>query len=161
MTESNDFVTLVANDGTSYKVELQVAKESQAITLLIEDAGIENPIPLKEVSGKALCKIIEYCKYHVANPVTEAQKGPNAVIVDWDLSFTKDFDQEMLFELLCAANWLHVGSLVDLIAKTIANMIKGKTPEQIREIFNIENDFTAEEEQKIRDENKWIEETAQ
>ena len=34
----------------------------------------------------------------------------------------------------------------DLGCKTVANMIKGKTPEEIRQTFNIVNDFTAEEE---------------
>ncbi|BFG34957.1 hypothetical protein CerSpe_212310 [Prunus speciosa] len=39
--------------------------------------------------------------------------------------------------------------------KTVADMIKDKTPEEIRVIFNIENDFTPEEEKEIRKENKW------
>ena len=34
-------------------------------------------------------------------------------------------------------------------------MIKGKSPEEIRETFNIENDFTPEEEEEIRRENAW------
>jgi len=36
-------------------------------------------------------------------------------------------------------------------------MIKGKTTEQIRKTFGIQNDFTPEEEEKIRIENKWTE----
>lgn len=34
-----------------------------------------------------------------------------------------------------------------------ANMIKGKTPEEIRKLFNIQNDFSPEEEAQIRKEN--------
>lgn len=34
----------------------------------------------------------------------------------------------------------------DVGCKTVANMIKGKTPEEIRKLFNITNDFTPEEE---------------
>jgi S-phase kinase-associated protein 1 len=36
--------------------------------------------------------------------------------------------------------------------------LKGKTTEQIRLQYNIENDFTPEEEAAVREENKWAEE---
>jgi S-phase kinase-associated protein 1 len=36
-------------------------------------------------------------------------------------------------------------------------MIKGKSPEEIRRIFNIPNLFTPDEEEKIRKENEWTE----
>lgn len=45
----------------------------------------------------------------------------------------------------------------DVGCKTVANMIKGKTPEEIRKLFNIQNDFTPEEEAQIRKENEWAE----
>jgi hypothetical protein len=41
--------------------------------------------------------------------------------------------------------------------KIVANMIKGKSPEEIRRTFNIQNDFTPEEEEQIRRENEWAE----
>jgi S-phase kinase-associated protein 1 len=37
----------------------------------------------------------------------------------------------------------------------VANMIKGKTSEQIRETFHIKNDYTPEEEEEVRRENQW------
>ena len=37
----------------------------------------------------------------------------------------------------------------DVGCKTVANMIKGKTPEEIRKLFNIVNDFTPEEEVRV------------
>ena len=37
--------------------------------------------------------------------------------------------------------------------------LTGKTPEQIRQTFNIVNDFTPEEETIINEENKWGEES--
>ena len=54
-----------------------------------------------------------------------------------------------------AANYLDSKQLLDLTCQTVADMIKGKSPEEIREIFNIKNDFTPEEEEKIRKENQW------
>ena len=37
-------------------------------------------------------------------------------------------------------------------------MINSKTPDQIRKLFNMQNDFTQEEEDQIRRENEWAEE---
>ena len=34
-------------------------------------------------------------------------------------------------------------------------MIKGKNPQQIRDLFGLENDFTPEEEEQIRREMAW------
>lgn len=62
-----------------------------------------------------------------------------------------------------AANYLDIKGLLDASVKTVANMIKGKTPEEIRKTFNIKNDFTLlyftpEEEEQVRREDEWIEE---
>lgn len=57
-----------------------------------------------------------------------------------------------------AANFLEIKDLLDLTCKTVANMIKGKSPEEIRVTFNIKNDFTPEEEEQVRKENEWCDE---
>jgi S-phase kinase-associated protein 1 len=77
-------------------------------------------------------------------------------ISEWDADFCK-VDQGTLFELILAANYLDIKALLDLTCKTVANMIKGKTPEEIRKTFNIKNDFTPEEEEAVRKENEWVE----
>jgi hypothetical protein len=67
--------------------------------------------------------------------------------------------QMFLHEFGCcakqAANYLHIKNLLDLTCQTVADMIKGKTPEEIRKTFNIKNDFTPEEEEEVRRENQW------
>lgn len=56
---------------------------------------------------------------------------------------------------LQAANFLDIKGLLDLTCQTVANMIKGKTPDEIRKTFNITNDFTAAEEEEVHRENQW------
>ncbi|KAF3618396.1 E3 ubiquitin ligase complex SCF subunit sconC [Capsicum annuum] len=59
----------------------------------------------------------------------------------------------MSFQGSLAANYLNIKSLLNLTCQTVANMIKGKTPEEIRKTFNIKNDFTPEEEEEVTREN--------
>ena len=48
-----------------------------------------------------------------------------------------------------AANYLDIKGLLDVTCKSVANMIKGKSPEEIRKTFNIKNDFTPAEEEQV------------
>lgn len=60
-----------------------------------------------------------------------------------------DLEALNLETVLQAANYLDIKGLLDVTCKTVANMIKGKTPEEIRKTFNIKNDFTEEEEAQV------------
>ena len=42
---------------------------------------------------------------------------------------------------MVAANFLDIDSLLDLTSAKIASIIKGKNPEEIRRILNMENDI--------------------
>jgi S-phase kinase-associated protein 1 len=153
-------VTLQSQDGEEFKVLIKCATMSETIKNLIEDAGVNDAIPLPNVTGKILNKVIEYCNYHTENPTPQQEKEKDekdTTITGWDLDFCK-VDQPTLFELILAANYLDVKPLLDLTCKSVANMIKGKTPDEIRKTFNIKNDFTPEEEEQVRRENEWCEE---
>ena len=58
--------------------------------------------------------------------------------------------QEILFKLLLAANYLNIKSLLSLTCAKVASLMKGKTPDQIRAVFNIRNDYTQAEEEEVR-----------
>lgn len=51
---------------------------------------------------------------------------------------------------------MDIKGLLDVTCKTVANMIKGKTPEEIRKAFNVKNDYSASEEEQVRKENEWL-----
>lgn len=63
-----------------------------------------------------------------------------------------------LFHLIAAANYLDIKGLFAVACKTVANMMKGKSPEEIRKIFDIEDELTEEEREIIRKEDEWCRE---
>ncbi|RKF60904.1 E3 ubiquitin ligase complex SCF subunit sconC [Erysiphe neolycopersici] len=162
--KDNCKITLVSNDGASITVDTQVAIKSVLIKNMIEDLGdavSENDVPIPNVNEAVLKKVIEWCEHHKNDPVTSADDDSDSRkkttdIEEWDQKFMQ-VDQEMLFEIILASNYLDIKPLLDVGCKTVANMIKGKSPEEIRKTFNITNDFTPEEEEQIRRENEWAE----
>ena len=56
-------------------------------------------------------------------------------------------EKEVLFELIMASNYLDIKHLLEFACAKVASLIKNKSIEEIRKFFNIENDFTPEEEQ--------------
>jgi S-phase kinase-associated protein 1 len=127
---------------------------------MIEDIGeTDQVIPLPNVKETVLRKVLEWCEYHAKDPQSyddEDGRKKTIEIDDWDQKYL-NLEQDMLFEIILAANYLDIKPLLDVACKTIADMIKGKSPEEIRSKFNIQNDFTQEEEDQIRKENEWAE----
>jgi len=161
--DGNEELVLVSQDGPKFTCPKKVALMSELVKTMAEGDKEEREIPLPNVKSTVLQKVTQYMKYHVDNPAKEIEKplksaNMNEVVAGWDADFV-DVDQELLFELILAANYMDIKSLLDLTCAKVASMIKGKTPEQIRKTFNIQNDFTPEEEDAVRAENKWAEES--
>ncbi|PPQ87979.1 hypothetical protein CVT25_001058 [Psilocybe cyanescens] len=154
-------VLLVTSDNEQFNADKDVVERSVLIKNMLEDVGeSDQPIPLPNVSSSVMKKVLEYCEHHRGEPLPAADadqtqdetRKRTTDISEWDQKFIT-VDQEMLFEIILAANYLDIKSLLDVGCKTVANMIKGKTPEEIRKLFNIVNDFTPEEEAQIKKEN--------
>merc|ERR1712014_364217 len=158
-------IQLQSSDGEVFRVDIEIAKQSVTIKTMLEDLGMdedeEGPVPLPNVNAAILKKVIQWCTYHKDDPPPpeddENKEKRTDDISSWDSDFLK-VDQGTLFELILAANYLDIKGLLDVTCKTVANMIKGKTPEEIRKTFNIKNDFTPSEEEQVRKENEWCEE---
>jgi S-phase kinase-associated protein 1 len=159
-------VCLVSQEGDKFDIPKTVAMMSELVNAMIEeyedDEDVQE-IPLINVKNKVLVKVIEFCKYHTKNgPMKEIEKplkSPDMkeIVSAWDADFVQ-IEQEMLYDIILAANYMDIKSLLDLTCARVASMIKGKSPEEIRKTFGIDNDFTPEEEVQVRKDNKWCEE---
>ncbi|XP_071691427.1 SKP1-like protein 1B [Rutidosis leptorrhynchoides] len=147
-------IVLKSSDGETFEVEEAIALQSQTIKHMIEDDCANTIIPLPNVTTKILSKVIEYCKRHDEESIKNDDKEAEVDLKAFDADFVQ-VDQDTLFDLILAANYLNIKSLLDLTCQTVADMIKGKSPEEIRKTFNIKNDYTPEEEEEVRRENAW------
>jgi S-phase kinase-associated protein 1 len=151
-------IKLSSSDGKVFEVPEKVANMSLTVESIITDVGNKAEIPLPNVTGTVLAKIMEYCQYFV-NAKEECKEGdaPKPTedqIKTWEQEYLQ-IEQSVLFDVILAANYMNIKELLDLTTKHVASMIKGKTPEQIRILFGIKNDFTPEEEEEVRRENQW------
>ncbi|XP_058182049.1 SKP1-like protein 1 [Rhododendron vialii] len=147
MSSEKKLITLQSSDGEVFVIRASVAAQSTTLKNMIEDNCASSTIPVPNVDGKTLAMVMEYCQKH-------ADSESDSDLKTYDTEFL-DVDQAVLYRLIMAANYLDVRELLDSICQKVADMIKGKTPEQIRKTFNIDNDFTPEEEEEVRKANAW------
>lgn len=160
--EQDDVIVKVkSSDDREFSLPMKAARLSVTIKNMLQDLGWdegEEAFPLPGIEGGILEKVIEYCNHHAG----ESQEDKDEAKKDdeptgFDQEFLRDMDQSTLFKLILAANFLDIKSLLDLTCKHVAGMIKNKSVEEIRQQFNIKNDFTPQEEEQVRRENEWIE----
>ncbi|ORX85157.1 ubiquitin-protein ligase [Basidiobolus meristosporus CBS 931.73] len=148
-------VILKSCDSQVFQVDKEVVKHSLLISNMLEDVGeTELPIPLPNVTGEVLKKVLEFCEHHRNDLGEEIDEVVCTEMDDWDREFAL-VDSKLLFAIVMAANYLDIKLLLEVGCKIIANIIRGKTPEQIREIFRLEDDLTEEEKEQIKKENAW------
>eukprot|EP00581_Thalassiosira_minuscula_P012556 CAMPEP_0183730544 /NCGR_PEP_ID=MMETSP0737-20130205/33114_1 /TAXON_ID=385413 /ORGANISM="Thalassiosira miniscula, Strain CCMP1093" /LENGTH=167 /DNA_ID=CAMNT_0025963067 /DNA_START=136 /DNA_END=636 /DNA_ORIENTATION=- len=152
-------VKLVSKEGDTFEVPVEIAKLSNlVVTTLGEDDSDEDnggdmvEIPLPNVKATVLAKVIEYCThYKQEEPMTTITTPLKSnrieeIVQEWYADFV-NVDQQLLFELVTAANFMDIKALLDLTCLAVSVLIKGKSAEEIRRIFNISNDFSPEEEE--------------
>ncbi|KAI9351206.1 Skp1 family, dimerization domain-containing protein [Obelidium mucronatum] len=153
-------VKVTSSDGKEFTIEKEIANQSVLIKGMLEDVGEleDQAIPLPNVTGKTLERVIAYCQAHKDDPPAdpEAKPKPSEDIDEADKVFMAAMDRSEKFEIILAANYLDIKSLLDLGCKTIANMIKGKSTEEVMEALGIEDSgFTPEEIEQIKRDNDW------
>ena len=127
MSNPEDLVKLTTLEGNVTSVPLKIISKSTLIKGLIEDAGTEEEIPIPNVKKEVLDKIIEFCTHIDTNSPPEIEKPLRSaaisdVVSPWYATF---------IDLILAANYLDIKSLLELSTAKVASIIKNKTIPQI------------------------------
>ncbi|XP_038690935.1 SKP1-like protein 1A [Tripterygium wilfordii] len=160
-SEATKKIGLKTSDGEVFEVDYEVACESLTLKAYFDEecAAKDNVIPLPIVSGRALSKIIVYCRKHLDLRVRSSAPGEEQAVekegMDFDREFVRELSDDELKELIVAANYLNMKEFLDMLNQGTADRIKNKSVAYVRAFFGIENDFTPEEEARIREENLW------
>ncbi|OWM90681.1 SKP1-like protein 1B [Punica granatum] len=155
MSSSSENVTikLRTSEGEAFEVDMSTASQMTTIKNLLDDGGdcTAHEFPLPNVTAPVLAKVIEYCKKHVEANKQKLDKG---ALKAWDSEFV-NVNRKTIFDLVMAANYLNHRGLLDLTCEAVKDMIKDMKVEEVRTLFGIKNDFSEEEEEKLRRENAW------
>ena len=161
--EGSDQIKLLSKEGKEFTVSKKASELSGLLKSTIGDLGEGESVPLMEVDEKSLEKIIVYLNKWNGESPPEIEKPLKSsflkeVTDEWSADFIDDVDLELLTNMTVSANFMEIVPLLDLTCAKLASMCKDKSEEEIFKQFGITETFSEEERQKIREENKWIEE---
>ncbi|KAK0597379.1 hypothetical protein LWI29_024677 [Acer saccharum] len=146
-------LTLQSEDGEVFEVKETIATQSVTIKGIVDDDCTSSTIPVCNVTGRTLAMVIEWWNKHEIGAVSNEKE-----LKEWESQFVaidNKSGRDKVYDLLMAANYLNIPTLLDRCTSAVAEAIKGKTTEEIREFFDIKNDFDEKEEEDLRKENQW------
>ena len=144
-------LVLVSSDNQKIEIDIESAQKSHLLKGLITDFNSQQePIQLPDIKYDILKKVVEYLTYYKDKTPKDIPKPmPSAnlseVIDEWDVNFINSIELDGVFDLINAANYMDINSLLDLACAKIASLMKGKSAQEIRAMFNIECDLSEDE----------------
>ncbi|EGT36437.1 hypothetical protein CAEBREN_19551 [Caenorhabditis brenneri] len=142
------YYRIAGSDGVEFKVSELAIQQSETLNRLVttmgytaEDVEKKDAIPIENIDGATLKLVFEWCEHHKGEAIPEDDDSvpKNVVIPEFDAKLM-EIDDDRLFNLICAANYLNIKQLLNVSCKKVANMAKGKSPEELRIIFEIPTD---------------------
>jgi len=171
-----DFSVRQGEEVNTYKVEqllnyFNVEEDEE----LFGDALNDDDIPKLEASAKNFKQFIthlqilqKYGPFTLEQPLKHVKMIDNGFPEELDSVFPRKekdpayYDDDNIFALMEMADNLGCEIMVDYYCAIIASMLKGKSPEELRELMEVEeeDDLTEEERKHMEEETKWVEEEA-
>lgn len=156
-------IKMATSDGQVISAPKELMTRCVFIKAQIDDGIPEDePIPLPEITAATLTMVIQFLEHlQAGNPAPEIEKPLRSndlkdVTTEWYANFIEK-DDDTVQDVILAANFLDLKELLALSCAKMGSVIRGLTIPEFRKRFNIENDFTPEEENEPFDEAKLAE----
>lgn len=123
---SSKMITLISSDGERFHMTEEAAALSEIIHFMIEDGCAHGDgIPIPNVTSCILAKVVEYCNKHAADADSRGSSSDTDRKEDlrsFDFEFM-NVDRATLYDLIQAAEYLHVKGLRLLCYQTFVDML--------------------------------------
>ena len=170
-------LNITTPDGQTFKAEWDIVQQSLTFKNMLElmeiqqESNTDDTIPItnEEVTRENFKKALVWMEKNRGKPVVQKDEDEDELkpkepvnwnhLDDWEKKFV-DIPVSEMFPLLITANFLEIPGLLNLMCKAVALQIQGKSVEEIRTTFNVEDPkWSPEELQKLKEENAWAYET--
>ena len=166
-------LNITTPDGQTFKAEWDIVQQSLTFKNMLElmeiqqESNTDDTIPItnEEVTRENFKKALVWMEKNRGKPVVQKDEDEDELkpkepvnwnhLDDWEKKFV-DIPVSEMFPLLITANFLEIPGLLNLMCKAVALQIQGKSVEEIRTTFNVEDPkWSPEELQKLKEENAW------
>merc|ERR1712025_1151486 len=134
----------------SYEISRKQAELSKFVTTILEGDSEATVIEIGKVQAAALKHVIDYLKHHQGKepeplpcPVRSIHMA-QIVSDKWDATWIDAFDKKEIFEIILAANYMDIKSLLHLGCAKIATLIKQLDQKEINRIIEEEEKYRRE-----------------
>ena len=151
---SDKEIKLKSNDEQVFTIKESAVKRSRLVEGILADYEDNTEVPLPDVNGKTLKRIVDYL-IHYENSEPKAIPKPlknshiDEILDKWDYDFIIEVPLDDSIDLLNAANYMDIAPLLQLACCRIASEMIDRPVEEVRKIFGIESDMTQEEMDEI------------
>jgi len=137
-------------------VERKYANISTLVKTSLENDENAAELPIPAVQGAILEKIVEYMNHHKGTEPPIIEKPLRSKVLKdvcqdkWDAEFIDKIgdNRQQLYDLILAANYLDVKSLLHLGCAKVASLIKGQPLEKIKEILDPKGEYTKKDDKE-------------
>jgi S-phase kinase-associated protein 1 len=163
-SSENVLITLIcpiqpnSNEKKEFKVDRETLHMSTTITDIIEDT-LQTTITIPHITADIMEMVIEYCTMHKGEtPDYEEDDIPvkDQVFCSKNGGGDDPSKAKYLQRLIEGANYLNVKPMFDLCCRTLAEMLEGKSTEEMRELLGLVDDLSEEQKAVIAEEKRWM-----
>jgi len=134
----------------SFEITKKGAELSKFVTTILEGDADATSIEIRQVPPETLQHVIDYLKHHQGKepdplpcPVRSIHMA-QIVSDKWDATWIDAFDKKTIFEIILAANYMDIKSLLHLGCAKIATLIKQLDQKEINRIIEEEEKYRRE-----------------